>query len=70
MIRSDQSIALSLTHFTVRDDGTPVTEFLSFKVQPDGKVDAHSRFFNAATYAAVQESEFDCDLGRGTAFHW
>lgn len=70
MIRGDRSIALSLTHFTVRDDGTPVNEFLSFKVQPNGKVDAHSRFFNAATYAAVQESEFDCDLVKGIAFHW
>jgi hypothetical protein len=70
MIQGDRSIALSLTHFTVRNDGTPVNEFLSFKVQPSGKVNAHSWFFNAATYAVVQDSEFDCDLGRGTAFHW
>jgi len=70
MIQSDQSIAFSMTHFTVRSDGTPVNEFLSFKVAPSGKVDAHSRFFNAATYAAVQESEFDCDIGRGMEFHW
>jgi hypothetical protein len=70
MIQSDRSIALSMTHFTVRNDGTPVNEFLSFKVQPSGKVDARSRFFNAATYSAFQDSEFDCDLGRGTAFHW
>jgi hypothetical protein len=70
MIRSDQSIAFSTTHFTVRSDKTPVNEFLSFTVEPTGKVDARTMFLNATTYAVFQEAEFDCDIGKGATFHW
>ena len=70
MIEGDGSIAFSMRHFTVRNGTTPVDEFLTFKVAPDGRIDAHSRFFNAATLVPFNEAEFDCDIGRGTAFHW
>ncbi|MBV8652415.1 MAG: hypothetical protein JO255_13190 [Alphaproteobacteria bacterium] len=70
MIQGNDDIALSATHFTVRGDDQAVDEFISFRVHPDGKVDAHSSFLNATTYALFQESAFDCDLGKGTIFHW
>lgn len=70
MIQADQSIAFSTMHFTIRSDNTPVREFLSFKVAPSGKVDARSRFLNAASYAVFQEAAFDCSIGEGTVFHW
>jgi len=70
MIESDGSIAFSLRHFTVQDGTTPVDEFLTFKVDPTGRIDAHSRFFNAATFAVFRESEFDCEIGTGASFHW
>jgi hypothetical protein len=70
MIESDQSIAFATTHFTVRADNTPVDEFLSFKVQPTGKVDARTRFLSPSTYAIFHDAEFDCHLGKGIAFHW
>jgi VirK protein len=70
MIRNDPSIAFSTTHFTVRSDKTPVNEFLSFRVEPTGKVDARTMFLNATTYAVFQEAEFDCDIGKGATFHW
>jgi hypothetical protein len=70
MIRNDPSIAFSTTHFTVRSHKTPVNEFLSFRVEPTGKVDARTMFLNATTYAVFQEAEFDCDIGKGATFHW
>jgi hypothetical protein len=70
MIRNDQSIAFSTTHFTVRSDNTAVNEFLSFRVEPTGKVDARTMFLNATTYTVFQEAEFDCDIGKGATFHW
>jgi hypothetical protein len=70
MIQGNDDIALSTTHFTVRSDDAAVDEFISFRVHPDGKVDAHSSFLNAMTYALFQESAFDCDVGKGTIFHW
>jgi hypothetical protein len=70
MIQNDQSIAFATTHFTMRSDNTPVDEFLSFKVDPTGKVDAHTRFLNPVTYAVFHEADFDCNIGQGIAFHW
>jgi hypothetical protein len=70
MIQGDDDIALSATHFTVRSDDQAVDEFIAFRVHPDGKVDAHSSFLNATTYALFQEAAFDCDIGKGTIFHW
>jgi hypothetical protein len=70
MIQHDQTIAFSTTHFTVRPDHTPVNEFLAFRVQPDGGVNAHTSFLNPVTFAVTQEAEFHCDIGRGATFRW
>jgi len=70
MIQSDGTVAFSATHFTVKADKTPVSEFLSYRVHPTGKVNAHTIFLNPATYAILQEAEFDCDIGKGATFHW
>lgn len=70
MIESDQTIAFATTHFTVRADNTPVSEFLSFKVSPTGKVSARTRFLNPTTYAVMRETHLECEIGKGIAFHW
>jgi hypothetical protein len=70
MIQHDQTIAFATTHFTVRPNRTPVDEFLAFKVRPNGSVNAHTTFLNPVTFAVTQESEFDCDIGRGATFRW
>jgi VirK protein len=70
MIEADQSIVFSTTHFTVKSDNTPVNEFLSFRVQPSGIVTARTRLLNASTYVVFHDEEFDCNLGKGMAFHW
>jgi hypothetical protein len=70
MIQSDHTIAFSATHVTVRADKTPVSEFLSYRVHPTGKIDAHTVFLNPTTFAVLHEAEFDCDIGTGATFHW
>jgi hypothetical protein len=63
------TIAFSLTHFTVRADNTPVNEFLSYRALSSGKVNVRSKFLNASTNAVIHEAEFDCNLGQGVTFH-
>lgn len=70
MIESDETIAFATTHFTVRPDNTAVDEFLSFKVSPLGKVSARTRVLNPLTFAVLRDVEFDCEIGKGIAFHW
>jgi hypothetical protein len=70
MILSDQTVAFATTHFTLRTDNTAVDEFLSFRVHPNGKVDVRTAFLNPITFAVIQESQFDCDIGQGAIFHW
>lgn len=70
MIEQDQSISFATTHFTLREDNTPVDEFLSFKVLSTGEVLSRTRFLNPSTFAVFHEAQFDCQLGRGVVFHW
>jgi hypothetical protein len=70
MIQADGTIAFAATHFTVRADKTPVSEFLSYRVRTSGKVEAHTTFLNPATFAVLQEASFDCEIGKGVTFHW
>jgi VirK protein len=66
----EDHIAFSMTHFTVRSDNSPVTEFVSFEARPTGKVEVRSRAMNAATFAVFRDAAFDCELGKGIALHW
>lgn len=70
MVQADQTIAFSQMHATMRPDNTAVNEFLSFRVNPDGAVDARMVFLNPATFAVMKETHFDCRIGKGAAFHW
>jgi hypothetical protein len=70
MIQADGTIAFAMTHFTVRPDKTPVSEFLSYRVRPNGKVETRTVVLNPATFALLQESGFDCDIGKGVKFDW
>jgi hypothetical protein len=70
MVQQDHGVAFAVSHFTVRPDKTPVTEFMSFRVKPDGKVALHSTFLNASSYAVLREAEFECDTGAGVTFIW
>jgi hypothetical protein len=66
----EDHISFSMTHFTVRDDNSPVTEFVSFKARPNGKIEVHSRFLNAATFSVFHDAAFECEFGKGVTPHW
>ncbi len=70
MIQADETIAFATTHFTLRSDKSPVTEFLSFRVHTDGKMDARTVILNASTFAILQDTAFDCKIGKGATFNW
>lgn len=70
MIEPDKSIAFSMTHFTVRNDNTPVDEFLAFRVLPDGAILARVRLLETMTHAVLHDSQFDCAIAKSTVFHW
>jgi hypothetical protein len=70
MIQTDHTIAFAVTHFTIRPDHTPVNEFVSFRVQPNGKVTLRNIFLNAASYAVLREAELDCEIGKGVMINW
>ena len=68
MVQNDPGTAFAVTYFTVRPDKTPVYEFASFRVQPNGRVELHSISLNAANYTVLQDAEFDCEIGSGMRF--
>jgi hypothetical protein len=70
MIEHDDTIAFSATHSTVKADRTVVSEFMSYRVHPTGKVNVRTIVLNPVTDATIRDSEFDCDIGKGAVFHW
>jgi hypothetical protein len=70
MVQADGTIAFAMTHFTVRPDNTPVSEFLSYRVRTNGRVEMRTIVLNPATFALLQESAFDCEIGKGATFRW
>ena len=69
MVQRDHTVAFAVTHLTIRPDKTPVNEFASFRIQPNGKVTLRSIFLNAASYAVLRDVEFDCEIGKGVTFN-
>jgi len=70
MLQGRRIISFSTTHFTVRPDGEPVDEFLSFKVDSHGAVLFRSVFLNAATLKVMAHHSFDCRFGKGISWGW
>jgi hypothetical protein len=70
VILGDGTIAFSTTHFTLRPDKTPVDEFTSFRVHPNGNVEVRTSFLNPVTFTVFQEAAFDCDIGKSVTFYW
>ena len=69
MVLSDHAIAFAVTHLTVRPDNTPIEEFLSFRVKPDGSVAIRNVFLSPVSYAIVRQVALDCEIGRGVSFN-
>ena len=69
MIQPDGTIAFATTHFTVRPDKA-VREFLSFRVHPNGRIEARTMILDAVNDAVLKETAFDCEIGKGATFHW
>jgi hypothetical protein len=69
MVLNDHSVAFAVTHSSVRPDSTPVDEFLSFRVQPDGRLVLRNVVLNPATYAIQWEAAFDCEIGKSVTFN-
>jgi hypothetical protein len=69
MIQPDGTIAFATTHFTVRPDKA-VREFLSFRVHPNGRIEARTMVLDAVNDAVLKDTAFDCEIGKGATFHW
>ena len=69
MIQPDGTIAFATTHFTVRPDKA-VREFLSFRVHPNGRIEARTMILDAVNDAVLKDTAFDCEIGKGATFHW
>ncbi|MBO1040527.1 VirK family protein [Brucella pituitosa] len=65
----DQSIIFSDVHLTVREDLTPILEFIRYRVMPDDSATIAIQILSPRTYDAITEKKvFDCKLGDGLTF--
>lgn len=65
----DVRISYADKHFTVMDDGTPVIEFLQYRVFPNDTATFKVIRLSPVTYKPLSEPKiFDCPLGTGLHF--
>ncbi|MCV9906769.1 VirK family protein [Brucella sp. HL-2] len=63
------SIIFSDAHMTVREDGTPVLEFVRYRVVSDDSATVTVQMLSPRTYDVITEKKvFDCKLGDGLTF--
>jgi hypothetical protein len=64
-------LAFANPHFTVRSDGTPVFEFLQYRVMADNSATVTLRHLSPVTYLPLPESKpivYQCAIGQGVSF--
>lgn len=63
------SIIFSDAHMTVRENGTPVLEFVRYRVVSDDSATVTVQMLSPRTYDVITEKKvFDCKLGDGLTF--
>jgi hypothetical protein len=68
-ITPDRSIAFSDTHQSLTAQNTRLTEFIRYRVTPDGAMTLTTTALDA-TDKVLGSMEYDCHLGKGAYFHW
>ncbi len=64
-IQPDNTLSFSDTHFTVRSDGTPITQFLRYTIDATGTARFASYIFAMPAYALQSHVSYTCKLGDG-----
>lgn len=63
------SIVFSDAHMTVRENGTPVLEFIRYRVKSDDSATVTVQVLSPKTYDVIADKKvFDCKLGDGLTF--
>ncbi|MFK4821113.1 VirK family protein [Ochrobactrum quorumnocens] len=66
---SNPSIVFSAAHMTVREDGTPVLEFIRYRLMSDDSATVTVQTHFPRTYDVITEKKvFDCKLADGLTF--
>lgn len=69
LLEPNPRIAYAYKHYTVRPDGTPVVEFLQYRVMPDDTATLTIRVFSATEYKSLIEPIiYECTVGNGMRF--
>jgi hypothetical protein len=68
-VQQGQYIAFSDTHESLTAQNTRLTEFIRYRVTPDGTTTLTSTALDADN-KVLGTNEFDCRIGKGAYFHW
>ena len=68
LISDGQFIAFSDTHPTLDAHNRPVTEYIRYRVMPDGLVSIQSAAISGASDTASPRGTYQCAMGRGVNF--
>ncbi|KHK51025.1 signal peptidase [Ralstonia sp. A12] len=64
-ILPDNTLSFADTHFTVKSDGTPITQFLRYTIDTTGTARFSSYIFAMPAYTLQSQVSYTCQLGDG-----
>lgn len=63
-------VAFSDVHSTIDKQGKPVTEYLQYRVSPDGKTDIRHTTTTTDPWSVISSYNYACEIGKGVNFVW
>jgi len=70
LIPGNQYIAFSDVHETLSPQNARVTEYVRYRLTPDGKVDIRTTTVQLSDGTLSNQAEYSCSLGKGISFNW
>ncbi|MEZ2131396.1 MULTISPECIES: VirK family protein [unclassified Sinorhizobium] len=63
-------VAFSDVHSTIDKQGKPLTEYLQYRVSPDGKTDIRHTTTTTDPWSIISTYNYACEIGKGVNFVW
>ena len=70
LVPENKYIAFSNVHDTLGSDKERLTEYIRYRVMPDGKVSIRTDTLRARDGKVLKQSEYLCALDKSVVFHW
>ena len=63
-------VAFSDIHATIDKDGKPLTEYVQYRLSPDGRTNIRHTTTSTDPWSVISSFNYACEIGKGVNFVW